>query len=239
MNRIDVLDAMEYIDTKIIDEAEEYKGIRKKGKLLKWIAVAACLCVVIGGVMALRLPYDNAGIGTIAVQAKELGLEEYQFGVALPEIIYSDNNKAILYDYRGIYVYNYIGEKLVGFVDFRRIGMDQIQGDNPTVLDVSTDGKFVRFYNNSKKYLYKVEENDYVEVDSYDDNIEVLQPMKYLYFGEENAISEHQITYIGEDGAYLAVEIDLANHENEIPKYKNLYILRKDGDTLHKYYMFN
>ena len=63
--------------------------------------------------------------------------------------------------------------------------------------------------------------------------------MKYLYFGEEKAISEHQITYIGEDGSYLAVEIDLANIENAAPKYKNMYILRKDGDSLHKYYVFD
>lgn len=46
------------------------------------------------------------------------------------------------------------------------------------------------------------------------------------------------MTYAGKDGSYLAVEIDWDNLENTPPKYKNMYILRKYGDTLHKYYVF-
>lgn len=116
--------------------------------------------------------------------------------------------------------------------------MDTIQGDNPTFLNVTEDGRHVRFYNNSPKYIYEVEENSYTEVTAYEDNLENQYHIASVNFGEENSISDEQITYIGKDGSYLAVEINFENLDNATPTYKELYILRKDGETEHKYYMF-
>ncbi len=212
---------------------------KKTTKKLFWIrCVAACLCFVFIGILVM-LQFGKSGTGiTLSAQAKELGKEEYQFGVALPEIIYSDSNRVIFYDFRGIYVYSFATEKLVGYVDFRKLEMDKIQGDNPTFLNVTKDGCYVRFYNNSQKYIYEVEENSYNEVTDYEDDMENQYQITTINIGEENSVSDEQITYIGEDGSYLAVDIDRNNLENATPKYKNMYILRKEGEISHKYYVF-
>lgn len=222
-----------------IDEADLFyaKGKKLGFKSIFRIAfIAASFLFII--LATSRLPFGNTDIATLSVSAKDLGKEEYQFGVALPEIIYSDSDKAIMYDFRGIYVYSFSNEKLVGYVDFRELGLEKIQGDNPTFVNVTADGCYVRFYNNVKKYMYNVSENDFIEVTDYEDYSEDLYQISSICFGEENAISDEQITYIGEDGSYLAVEIDLDNLDNETPKYKNMYILRKNGNDSHKYYVF-
>ncbi len=225
----------------IADINEDYiaGAYKKTTKNFFWIrCAAACLCLVFI-VFFVILQFGKSGTEiTLSAQAKELGKEEYQFGVALPKIIYSDSNRVIFYDFRGIYVYSFATEKLVGYVDFRKLEMDKIQGDNPTFLSVTKDGCYVHFYNNSKKYIYEVEENSYNEVAAYEDDIENQYQITVINIGEDNSVSDEQITYIGEDGSYLAVEIDRDNLENATPKYKNMYILRKKGEISQKYYVF-
>ena len=232
-----LFEIMADINDNYIADAHKNTTMTRKGAWLRWVSVAACLCVVVIGIITI-LPFGNNSISTLSVLAKELGKEEYQFGVALPQIIYSDYDRVIFYDFRGIYVYSFTSEELVGYADFRELNMDRTQGDNPTFVGVTADGCYVRFYNVEKKYIYDVKENEYTEVAEFGDSLENQYQISSIIFGEENAISEDQITYIGKDGSYLAVEIDLDNLEDGVPKYKNMYILRKDGDVTKKYYVF-
>ncbi len=60
-------DAIGLLDDKIIESAEESRKTKKKNKQwIKWVAVAACFCLVIVGVAGHfgRIPPDNGGFGT-------------------------------------------------------------------------------------------------------------------------------------------------------------------------------
>lgn len=46
MKKGNVFGAMEYVDAELIDEAETYKGERKKKIWVRWCAAAACLCLI-------------------------------------------------------------------------------------------------------------------------------------------------------------------------------------------------
>jgi len=50
-----IANALEYIDDDLISGAVEYKRTKKKNRLVRWGAVAACLCLVLFGL----LPFTN------------------------------------------------------------------------------------------------------------------------------------------------------------------------------------
>lgn len=47
MKKGKVFCSMEHIDSDLIDEAETYKGAKKKNKWVKWGTIAACLCLMV------------------------------------------------------------------------------------------------------------------------------------------------------------------------------------------------
>lgn len=51
MNNNEILDSIEYVDSELINKAESYTS--KKNPWLKWAALAACVCLVILGAMAI------------------------------------------------------------------------------------------------------------------------------------------------------------------------------------------
>lgn len=63
----DLSDAMSYLDDEIIENAEKsrIKQKRNKKRWIKWVAVAACFCLVVVGVAGHfnRIPPDNGGFG--------------------------------------------------------------------------------------------------------------------------------------------------------------------------------
>ena len=69
MKREDISDAMNLLDDDIIESTEK---IRKNGKrsikrkLVKWGAVAACLCLIIAGTIHTMLRFDYFKIGCSA-----------------------------------------------------------------------------------------------------------------------------------------------------------------------------
>lgn len=54
MNNFSGLNAMEHIDSSMIDEAEAYKGTKKGGTWVKWAATAACLCLILIGAVTAQ-----------------------------------------------------------------------------------------------------------------------------------------------------------------------------------------
>ncbi len=60
-------DAIGMLDDKIIESAQESRKTKKKNKRwIKWVAAAACLCLVVVGIAGHfnRIPPDNGGFGT-------------------------------------------------------------------------------------------------------------------------------------------------------------------------------
>ena len=65
MKKDDILDCIEYVSPELILEADNYKPIEKTHKWTKWIAVAACLCVVvIAGIFSTRIADDKSSRGS-------------------------------------------------------------------------------------------------------------------------------------------------------------------------------
>ena len=50
------LDAIGFIDDQLVEKADEYTGVKKKNTWIKWGAMAACLCLVVGAVMVFHQP---------------------------------------------------------------------------------------------------------------------------------------------------------------------------------------
>ena len=83
---------------------------------------------------------------SLQAQAEEIGKENLHFGATMPQIINVTDEKVIMYDYIGIWVYDMEKQELVGFCDFRPINMTQIQGSPCVFVQATSDGKFVKFY---------------------------------------------------------------------------------------------
>jgi len=225
--------ALNYLEDDLISGAEEYKPLQHKRKFFqweKWKTVAACLVIatILFGVIQ---PFNHSGYSNLplTVSAAELGQEEYVFGVALPEIVYADSAKAILYDFRGIYVYSFSEKKLVGYSDFRTTGMTLIQGSNPTRVSVSENGQIVKFYNDDNKFIYYVDKNETVKVEDYEEIESIFKEycINYLSGNDINMMEGSEITYVDRDGEYIAVMLDYNNvDESGVLKYKNLYIVK-------------
>lgn len=64
MNAKKFSDAMSELDTKYVDEALNYKKKAKKPIWIKWGAIAACLCLVIVGVVVSKVPSFSPDHGT-------------------------------------------------------------------------------------------------------------------------------------------------------------------------------
>ncbi len=227
------------------DYIKETDTYTKKKTAAPLLIQAACAVLCIGLIGLLYNDIQNSTKNDallLTVSAKELGMEEYVFGVSLPEIVYSDEEKVIIYDFRGIYVYSYTSQELIGFSDFRPINMTLIQGSNPTRVEVSADGRYVKFYNNDFKYLYDVTLNKTEQIEAYADidkhfnsyNIEALP------FGDTNSLTENQITYIGADGALVSVDLDydFGDENSDVLRYKNLVILKQTCNEIKEYRLF-
>lgn len=63
MKKTDALDAMEFIENDIIDEADRYKSTNKNW--IKWGGVAASICVLIGAIAVIQLDRSNTMTGTM------------------------------------------------------------------------------------------------------------------------------------------------------------------------------
>lgn len=164
----------------------------------------------------------------LSVSAKELGNEEYVFGVALPQILYSDAKKLILYDYRGIYVYDYEKECLIGFADFKSRDMFRIQGSDPTLVEVSEDGERVRFYNQQKKYIFNTSRNQVNEVEEYKKEDETF--VTYYIDEAETEMEQGQTTYMGKDASLVTIALDYESvEEPDELKYHHLLVKKQMG----------
>lgn len=237
--------ALNELEDDLILAAEEYKPAQHKRKPFRWTKwKTAAACLVVAGLVlgAVAAGQPSAPLSQpLTVSAAQLGQEEYLFGVSLPEIVYADSEMAILYDFRGIYVYNFHEKRLVGYSDFRTRDMTLIQGSNPTCVSVSEDGQLVKFYNDEKKFIYYPKKNETVPVKDYEE-IEAgftEYRIRSLPYGDENGIEGCEITCIDRENAAVAVLLDY-DHVDESGelKYKNLHIVRVADSERIEYAVF-
>ena len=230
MKKEELYETIENIDEKFINEAENYSAKRKKASWIKYASIAACFLLVVCGITLGNslLTSDNRTGISLQLQAAEIGKEYMQFGATMPRIINVHDDKVIMYDYIGLWVYDIKNKELVGFCDFRPINMTQIQGDPCVFVEATPKGDYVRFYMNddSIKYLYDVKNNTFKEVDEYSSNMEFTSCMN---ISEDKQLSIYYETYILEDGTYISYTLDIKDETREL-RYGDLVIVtEKDG----------
>lgn len=224
MKKEALYEAMENIDEKFIDEAENYSAKRKKASWRRYASIAACFLLVVCGII-----FGNRLL-TSDIQAAEIGKEYMHFGATMPKIINVHDDKVIMYDYIGLWVYDIKNQELVGFCDFRPINMTQTQGNPCVFVEATSEGDYVRFYMNDEsiKYLYDVKKNTYKEVQEYDSDINFTF---CLNLSEDKQLSDYSETYILEDGTYISYSLDIKDETRE-PRYGDLLIVtEKDGKS--------
>ena len=147
MNREDMFELLQDLDGRYITEVDIF-------------IFAGCFILI-----------SNRKENAYKVIASEVGKEYMQLGATMPQILYCNDKKIIMYDYIGIWVYDFSKNNLVGYCDFRPLDMTQIQGYPYVCVKAVENGKFVEFYmsDNSKRYLYDVNKDEFKEVATYDE----------------------------------------------------------------------
>lgn len=207
------------IDIKYYEEAGN-ELVLKKNRKITYIA-AACLAVAFA-VMAVIIGKNRTDYVS-KVNAAELGEAMLDIGVGMPLIVYSDDAKTIFYDYRGIYVYDSVKEKLTGFADFSKYDMTKIQGSNPTFVNVSDENK-IYFYNKDAGYCYdpdtnKVTKSEIAGSINFESNVKIT----------DDYIIEGFTTYIEEDGDRISLVID-PDSDPELIKYKDMRLIKASSN---------
>ena len=242
MNRNITEQIVSGIRTEYVEEAirsmdrENGNQEKKKNRIRRLRTMAACIalvCVVGAGVMLLHARQgENAVRQPLSVSAAELGEAEMPFGATMPSIIYAKGNLVIMYDYIGIWTYDLQAQKLTGFCDFRPIDMTQIQGDPCVFVEATKDGRYVKFYMNddSVKYLYDVEKNEYKKVDAYHEKMAELSRLTDVT--DEHRLTDYAETYVMDDGRYISYDLDFSG-SGEVLKYRALQlVVEQDGETM-------
>ena len=118
MKKEKALSIMEYIDSDIIDEADTYKGTKKKSARVKWGAMAACICLVVAAVFGAKELFKNRGIvtggsvGTNEVISGNPSVGKTQkpanadTGLHIPAVELPDTTDGVEFDMIGLVVYN-------------------------------------------------------------------------------------------------------------------------------------
>ena len=241
MTTLDFAITMTNIRDEYVEQAEEWKT-PKFGRSMIYVKVASIFLMVgLLGALLFRGKNQDGLMGPLSVSAEELGMEEYTFGVALPKVIYGDDNIVTMYDFRGIFVYDLSEEKLVGYADFRPINMTMIQGDDPTFVEASVDGKYVKCYNSTQRYLYNVSLNELESVDDYTEIDDVFIPCSIdtVSYDDPHSLSMDYETYQVNDGSFVAVILDYDFAAGaEMIRYKNMHLIRESEDGKQEYIIF-
>lgn len=74
----DKLDSIGYIDNQLIEKAESYISSKKKNTWIKWSAMVACLCLVVGGLFTINRPVEAPLV--ISGELPKIVIPEYVIG---------------------------------------------------------------------------------------------------------------------------------------------------------------
>lgn len=226
------------IDEQYIAEARQEIHNKKRGR--KAIAIlAACLGLLVSVLLYLKISGNKLFDTSLTALAEEVGKEEIHIGATMPSIIYVDNAKVIMYDYVGIWVYDYEKERLAGFCDFRPINMTRIQGYPCVLVEATDDGKYVKFCmsDGSENYIYDVEKDTCKKVTDY--NSYSTHNYELQDITEEHSLSEYSPTYRVSDEINVSYFLALSNKKNgDAICYGDIVIIVEKEDGIHKYRPF-
>lgn len=229
------------IDSKYIEEAEQAVDQKNNREWKQRILpVAGVLLLFICAITFWKLiqPFDTASTKRpLSVSAAELAKAEIHFDATMPSFLYADTDRVVMYDYVGIWEYDLNKKRLSGFCDFRPIGMTQIQGETYVAVEMSANGKEVRFYvsDGTKKYLYDVSRNECFEVEDYEASEGDQFRMEDVT--AEKSLSEYSGTYQMEDGRYIAYVLD-GEYEGGVPKYGDIRLVIEGDGEREEYVVF-
>ncbi|MDE6025994.1 MAG: hypothetical protein K2G45_11130 [Lachnospiraceae bacterium] len=233
-----LFEVMGDIDEQYIVEARQESHNKKRGQ--KTIAIlVACFGLIVAVLFYIKISGNRLFDTSLTALAEEVGKEEIHMGATMPSIIYVNNQKVIMYDYVGIWVYNYEKEKLAGFCDFRPINMTQIQGYPRVLVEITDDGKYVKFYmsDGSKNYIYDVEKDTCKKVTDYNGYSTYNYELQDIT--EEYSLSEYSPTYRASDAVNVSYFLDLSNKKDgDAVCYGDIVIIVEKEDGIHKYRPF-
>lgn len=115
--------------------------------------------------------------------------------------------------------------------------MTQIQGYPYVCVKAVENGKFVEFYmsDNSKRYLYDVNKDEFKEVATYDEMQKASDTMPDV--SADHSLSEYASTYQIADKTYISYTLNIEDSANEV-QYKDLIILKETNGKLEKFLPF-
>lgn len=230
-----LFEMLEDIDEKYISEATEKNG--KNWRTIRVIAACFVLFISVGFVIVYIK--KNLFGTSYKVIATEIGKAKIQYGATMPAIIYSDADKIIMYDYVGIWVYDFGKKELVGFCDFRPLNMTQIQGYPCVLVEAIENGKYVKFYmsDGSQNYIYDVENDSYEKISDFADYSNENCVLKDVT--DVKSLSEYSETYEIADDMYVSYTLDISNKKDtDDILYGDIYIIVEISGQTYKYRPF-
>ena len=108
---------------------------------------------------------------------KELSKEEAAnaiYGAVFPRLVYVSEERAVLYDYWGLLIYDLKHRGIEQLLDLKSADLNHIQGEQTTHIEVSTDGKQILLYNEpdtKERFVYDIDDKrlTYSELDSFEE----------------------------------------------------------------------
>ncbi len=156
-------------------------SMEKINKHRRWPVLAASLLMVAGlaaaigiGINGLQKKSKDGAATRVEISEKpkneniiQITEEEFrdgiecmktsQIGACTPEIIYASDDLVIINDYSGMLFFNPKRDICIGVLDTPKYEINHMQGSDYTVVEVSTDGKYISFVNTETKentYLF-------------------------------------------------------------------------------------
>lgn len=167
-------------------------------------------------------------------QTKILDVVEKEIGADLPCLDYVSDDYTVLHDNQYVYVYSLKKNEMISWLDLEEVGYDSTQGDAATMIEVFSDKEHIHVFqanapkegfifnmSNGKCFLYNAKEIKYGDVL----NRRIVKNNKY-----KDSLSE---VY-----RHGAVEFYLKFNQNESRFYKDIYLVRKQGEKMEEYGLF-
>lgn len=118
---------------------------------------------------------DQEGRQKKVPSLKELSKEEAAnaaYGAVFPRLAYASEERAVLYDDRGLLIYDLENRRIEQLLDLKAADFNHMQGDLVTHIEVSADGKQILLYNEPdtrERYVYDIDDKrlTYSDLDSF------------------------------------------------------------------------
>lgn len=127
------------------------------------------------------------------------------YGAVFPKLIYASDERAILYDYWGLLIYDIKNSRIKQLLDLKNADLCHIQGELFTHIEVSEDGRNILLYNEPnarERFIYDIDEKHLKYTDQ---KTFGSQQYKGLYERKEKTFaktSSGKIVYLSVDSLY-------------------------------------